>query len=95
MGVSVTRNFPPLTDTVFLTRDDWRRVGLLARERIIRRTLSGQDEDDRPFTPYSPAYAKQLAKIGQGSGVDLQLSGEMLRAIQVEPDDTGVTLTIA
>jgi hypothetical protein len=94
VAVQVTRNFGPLDQIQLLTEADWGRVGRLARERIVRRTLSGRDENDNAFAPYSPEYAKQLAKVGQGSGVDLQLSGAMLNAIQVEPDAEGVTLTI-
>lgn len=94
MGVSVTRNFPPLDQTVFVTEPDWRRIGLLARERIVRRTLSGRDEDDAAFAPYSAGYLAQRAKIGASATPNLTLSGAMLNAIQVEPDAEGVTLTI-
>lgn len=94
MGVSVTRNFPPLDQITLVSRADWGRVGRLARERIIRRTLQGRDEDEASFAPYSAAYAKQKAKLGKSDLVNLQLSGAMLNAIQVEPDEQGVTLTI-
>lgn len=94
MAVTVTRNFAPLTDITFFTRSDWGRVGRLARERIIRRTLAGRDEDDVAFAPYSPDYARQRAKLGASAAPNLQLSGAMLQAIQVDPDDQGVTLTI-
>lgn len=78
----------------WVARAEWARIGRLARERIVRRTLSGRDEADAPFAPYSPAYAKERAKLGKSSAVNLQFSGAMLNAIQVEPDDEGVTLTI-
>lgn len=92
MGISVTRDFGPLDEIELLTKDDFGRVGRLARERIILRTLQGRDENDRAFAPYSPEYAKQKAKQGASGRVNLQLSGAMLQAITVEPDDAGVTL---
>lgn len=92
MPVSISRNFGPLTDVATLTREEWGRVGRLARERIIARTLSGRDEHDQSFTAYSPAYARRRAAEGMPTTPNLQVSGEMLRAITVEPDDTGVTL---
>lgn len=95
MGVVVHRNFGPLDDTTFVTREDWGRIGRLARERIIRRTLQGRDEDDAAFAPYSPGYAAQKAKAGASGAVNLMLSGAMLEAITVEPDADGVTLTVA
>jgi len=81
-----------LDELKFLTRDDWGRVGRLARERIVRRTLEGRDQHDNSFAPYSEGYAAAKREMGASGSVDLQLSGEMLRAITVEPDDTGVTL---
>lgn len=90
--IATSRNFGPLTDLVLLTAADFGAIGRLAREQVIRRTLAGRDERDRPFQPYSPDYAAQKAAQGASSNVNLQLSGEMLRAITVEPDARGVTL---
>ncbi len=92
MHVSVSRNFGPLTDFKPLTIEDWSRIGRFARERIVRRTSEGRDENDQPFAPYSPAYAEAKAKAGGAATVDLMVSGDMLRAITVEPDANGVTL---
>ncbi len=92
MTIAVTRNFPPLADTVLLSVEDWGRVGRLARERIIRRTLAGKDQADAPFAPYSEGYAERKAAAGGSSRVDLQVSGQMLQAIVIEPDAAGVTL---
>ena len=50
-SVTVTANFGPLADLEFSTRDLMREVGLLARERIIRRTIAGRDENDNAFQP--------------------------------------------
>ncbi len=94
MAVSLTRNFGPLDAIQILTVQDWRRVGILARERIITRTQQGQDQDGQDFAPYSPGYAALKAELGASARPNLQLSGEMLRSITVEPDDTGVTLAI-
>lgn len=95
MGVSVSRNFGDLTDVVLLTVSDWGRVGRLARERLISRTLAGRDETDAAFAPYSPGYAKAKAALGASTTPNLQLSGDMLNSIVVEPDADGVTLTFA
>jgi hypothetical protein len=92
--IAVTRNFGPLTDITLVAREDWRAVGLDQRERIIRRTKSGQDVHGRPFQAYSPSYLKQLAAEGLGTQVDLEVSGRMLQAITVQPDADGVTLRI-
>lgn len=92
MGVTVRRNFGPLTDLTLFTRRDWDRVGRLARERIVRRTVGGRDVSGSPFPPYSAGYRRAKEAIGAGSTVNLTLSGDMLNAITVEPDDMGVTL---
>lgn len=94
MAVTVTRNFGPLDQIDLITRGDWGKVGRLARERIIRRTQQGHDQEDASFKPYSADYLAQRHDAGLGDRVDLQVSGAMLQAIQVEPDDQGVTLTI-
>lgn len=93
MAVSIVRNFGPLTDLRVLGRDDWDRVGRLARERIVLRARQGRDREDNLFTPYTPAYAARKAKaLGTGHRVDLTVSGDMLNAITVEADEAGVTL---
>lgn len=83
MGVTVRVNFKPLADFPLSTTELMKEIGLLARERILRRTASGRDEHDAAFKPYSAAYALQKAKeLGPG-GVNLQVSGAMLNAIVV------------
>jgi hypothetical protein len=93
MGVTVTRNFGPLTDVQLLTVEDWGRVGRMARERIVLRTRAGRDKDDVPFAPYSQGYAQAKAKELGAGPVNLAVSGDMLNAITVEPDANGVTLS--
>lgn len=91
--VTVKANFQPLKDLKLSTREVMREVGLLARERILRRTAAGIDQFDIPFRPYSAAYAKQKALELGGGRVNLQVSGAMLNAIQIiEVTDTTVTL---
>jgi len=93
--IAVSRNFGPLTAVELLTREDFAAIGRLARERIVRRTQQGRDEHDRSFVPYTPEYAAQKAALGTSAGVNLQLSGQMLNAITVEPDAKGVTLSFS
>jgi hypothetical protein len=95
VGVTVTRNFGPLEAVPLVTRSDWARVGRLVRDRIIERTLSGREVSGAAFAPYSAGYRRAKAAAGAGSTVNLMLSGEMLRAITVEPDDDGVTLAFS
>lgn len=89
MSVKVERNFPALDEIALTTADDMREIGLLARERIYRRTVSGIDAEGQPFAPYSAAYAKAKGS----SRVDLQVSGNMLNHMQVvDVGDDSVTL---
>lgn len=94
MPVTLRRNFAPLAETRLLTREDWAAIGRLARERIIRRTLQGQDVNGEAFTPYSEGYTKaRQAEALAVAQVTLQLSGEMLRNIQVVAHDDRVEVT--
>lgn len=94
--VTVKTNFKPLKDLQLSTRDLMKEVGLLARERVIRRTLSGRDEDDRAFKMYSTSYAYRKFKETGSVVPNLQLSGAMLNAIVLtEVKDDSVTLGFA
>lgn len=89
----VTRNFGPLKNIKFTTPAIMREVGLLARERILRRTAAGQSSDGSPFAPYSPDYAAAKQKALGVSTPNLSVSGAMLGAIQVtRVTDTEVDL---
>ena len=93
MSVKVTRNFPALTDLELVTKEDMRELGLLARERILTRTLQGVDANGAPFQAYSEGYAKQKRAALGTDRVNLQVSGRMLNDIQiVDLTDTTVTL---
>jgi hypothetical protein len=86
MGVTVKQNFSVKT-LALTTREDMEAIGRLARERIIRRTVMGQGPNNETFAPYSTGYYTQKSEaLGTASPVNLQVSGEMLRAIQVVVD---------
>lgn len=65
----------------------------MARERILRRTALGLDENDAPFAGYSTSYATRKAKeLGPGP-VNLMVSNAMLGAITItEVTENSVTL---
>lgn len=92
MSVTVRRNFS-LKAIKLTTKADMEAIGRLARERIIRRTVMGMLPGGEAMAPYSPGYAKARAEAGLSPNVTLQVSGEMLRAIQVIADEKKVTLT--
>jgi hypothetical protein len=94
MGVTVSKNFGLLADLKLTNKELMKEIGLLAREAIIRRTLSGVDADGVPFAAYSDGYAAQkAAALGSAAPVNLQVSGRMLQAITIlEVTDTRVTL---
>lgn len=89
----VTRNFGPLTSLKPTTPAIMREVGLLARERILRRTAQGQSTDGAPFAPYSQGYAARKQAAVGSSKPNLSVSGQMLGAIQItRVTDTEVDL---
>jgi hypothetical protein len=94
MGATVSRNFGPLADIPLTNKELMKEIGLLAREAIVRRTLSGIDADGVPFAPYSDGYATQKAsELGSAAPVNLQVSGRMLEGIAIlDVTDTKVTL---
>jgi hypothetical protein len=59
--MSVTRNFGPLDQIPLTTKAIMREVGLMARERVVRRTRAGHGTNNAPFPPYSAAYAAKKA----------------------------------
>ncbi len=91
--ITVTRSFSALTDLKLVTKADMRELGLLARERIIRRTLRGESASGGAFAPYSEGYAEvKRAALGT-STVNLQVSGDMLNQMGiVDLTDSTVTL---
>lgn len=84
MPVTVSLTGARFSEIPLSTVDLMREVGLLARERILRRTAEGQAVDGSAFAPYSAAYAKAKDKAtGSSSPVNLQLSGGMLEALVI------------
>ncbi len=92
MGIQVRRKFS-LKAIALTTQADMEAIGRLARERIIRRTVMGLLPGGGPMAPYSPGYAKQKAAELGSSAVNLTVSGEMLRSIQIIAEPKKVTLT--
>lgn len=93
MGITISRGTSKLADLALTNAAFMREVGLLARERIIRRTLAGQDQDGQPFAPYSASYAAVKEKELGTDFVNLQVSGGMLNGLViVDIGDNYVTL---
>jgi len=94
MSVKVNKNFGRLEDIPLSNRELIRELLLLARERVIRRTLAGQSSEGVAFVPYSPGYLKAKRKaLGTSGRPNLQASGRMLNEITiVELTDTRGTL---
>jgi len=83
MPVTVTLSGPRLAETPLTHASLMREIGLMVRERILRRTIAGIDANDQPFAAYAPTYAALKEKeLGPG-GVNLQVSGAMLNALQI------------
>lgn len=92
-GINITKSFGSLADLRLVTSDDMRQIGLIARERIVARTLAGVDANGAAFAPYSEGYAKRKAEALGSGGVNLQVSGNMINQLQiVEVTDETVTL---
>jgi hypothetical protein len=91
--VRIERSFGTLDELVLTTAEDMRELGLAVREQIVRETIAGIDADGQAFEPYSPAYAKQKGDALGSSGVNLQVSGNMLNQLQiVAVEEDSVTL---
>jgi hypothetical protein len=92
--INVSRNFGSLEEFITVAAEDMREIGLMTRERIVRRTLRGIDARGVPFAPYSPDYFATKAKeLGSAWPVNLQVSGNMLNHLQVvEVAENRVTL---
>ncbi len=96
MGMTVRKTNLDFRDVRFTTREDMAAVGQLIRQRIVERTARGVDAEGQPFAPYTTAYADaKRDELRSAGGVDLTVSGEMLRAIAIEATDTSVSLFFA
>lgn len=84
MGIRITQDtVGRLAELPMGNRQMMREVGELARERILRRTARGVDANGVPFRKYSQRYALVKSRVTGNTGVNLSLSGEMLRALKV------------
>ncbi|HVL66539.1 MAG TPA: hypothetical protein VM364_04670 [Vicinamibacterales bacterium] len=80
--IKTTRTFS-FDKIELVTREDMREIGLLARERIVRRTRQAQGPNG-PFRPLSARYAEQKHKaLGGAAQPDLTVSGNMLNDLDV------------
>jgi hypothetical protein len=87
--IHVERLGVPLDQLELVTREDLRELGLLARERIVRRTRQGLGPGGVPFQPLSEGYAKRKRAALGTDAPDLTVSGRMLNALQI----TDIVLT--
>jgi hypothetical protein len=93
MAVVIRNTIGRLADIPLTDRALMREAGLLARERILRRTRAGRDMRGQAFQPYSAAYASTKAKELGSARVDLTVSGGMLGHLTiVEVTDDKVVL---
>lgn len=56
---------------------------------IIERTGKGIDMNGQPFAPYSRAYRNLLKRMGEPQGVDLRMSGGLIKSIQARGVEIG------
>lgn len=78
---NVTRNFGPLDQIKLTDKSIMREVGLMARERVVRRTRQGITTDNQQMRPYSPGYAARKQRELGSTPVNLTVSGAMLNDI--------------
>ncbi len=73
-----------------------RDVGLLARERVVRRTRQGQTTDGAAMVPYSAGYAARKGKELGTTAPNLTVSGAMLNDIildNIQDDEVSLTFS--
>ena len=95
MAITIRKNTVDLSNVRFVSREDMAAVGQLVRQRILERTARGVDAKGNPFAPSSPEYRDLKREQLGSSGVDLTISGEMLRAMVVEATESSVRITFA
>ena len=90
MAKSVTEL--PLTVPKGLTKKQQAEIADLVIEYMVDRTMRGKDADGKAFKKYSKAYVESLDFKNAGkskSKVNLQLSGDMLAAIEFMKEKSG------
>ena len=64
------------------TSADWLKVGMTEAREIRKRTeTQGKDTENRPFKPYTKAYAEYRASKGRRTKPNLSFSGRMMGAV--------------
>ena len=77
-------------DLLSNSKEALREIGEYAKFVIKKRTLAGEDVDERPFDPYSPAYKFWRKKWGYPTDkVDLTLTGGMLSSMAYTVSESG------
>ena len=93
MAIIVRDTGDDLRRAITFTRADFQAVGQLIRDAIIDRTERGVQANGQRFKPYSQLYAAQRSHEGYDTNtVNLQVSGEMLRAIKIDATDSSVVV---
>lgn len=95
MGVTTRQTGKPLK---IPTERIARAVATLAPGIIRERVARGLDVDGEPFAGYSARYRRALSDGGEGTNVDLLMTGGMLgsvRAVDVDVHGDAATVTIA
>jgi hypothetical protein len=83
-SIKVTRSVEiPLDELQLPTKEMMQEIGLLMRERIVRRTMQGIGPDDQAFEPLSPGYAERKQRELGTSRPDLTVSGNMLNDLTI------------
>jgi len=81
----------PLEIPKGLTKKQRAEIADLVIEYMVDRTLSGKDAEGKRFPKYSKSYTESLdfKNAGKSKKVNLQLSGDMLAAIDLLKDQDG------
>jgi hypothetical protein len=83
--VTVEIDLEPLLGSRALDQDVRETFFQLALERLLERTASGRDIENKIFPAYSEQYKNSLAfaAFGKGNTPNLELTGDMLTSIQI------------
>ena len=83
-GFKVTKSYRSLKDSIeFSNPAIMREIGQRLVVNIVRRTMSGKDENNRNFAPYAASTRRRKPTYGGRGGVDLYETGQMLNNLDV------------
>lgn len=93
----IVRVHIPKTKMKVVNTSFWKPVGLEITKRIHKRTLAGQDADNRGFKLYSSTTLKQRLRRGRSAIVNLTDTGKMLNSMArgVRARQNGVTIKLS